>query len=518
MIDYILKNNKLIEIIGLIPKMNKFINDIYNKLSLKISKNNLDKEIGNNLQGINLNSFNEVLKKIIEKLNLKEDINITEKSKYSDILNIKDNKIYRIYKAIIDEYNTFLEKTEIYEDNKEIMEEVVIQSSSENEYMIFQSDNKEKKKISAKERLKEILILCSNRSRIKEDDKINIYDGGKIEYNYDLIENILEDEFILGRKKFSKEQKTFIFSDKMFKADSNNLLLELNEKYEQVEIQNEIIQTISQKIVSDYNSKNNIIDFYYNLQYIIIYLMTYEKNNKYILSKTSISDIIKIIRKANYTMSDNFTSFIDGFSDSLFVNTLFSIYEIIELKAFQYLTEEIKIEKMEIEKESKNKIIKYFEDNKDKLLLNDEKLSNGFKKFILRYYLADADNNIKILDYITSHFEDIFNKIDIFGNKIINDERLKEEKKTIISINEKDNCIIKYYCNKLFHGGEEDNIIAPDNSFNNVDNNNDPFNNVDNNNDPFNNDDNNNDPFNNDDNNNDPFNNDDNNNDPFNNN
>ena len=197
-------------------------------------------------------------------------------------------------------------------------------------------------------------------------------------------------------------------------------------------------------------------------------------------------------------MSDNFISFIIDFNNDIFyVNTLLSIYEIFELKAFQYLTEEIKTEKMEIEEESKNKIIKYFEDNKDKLLLNDEKLSNGFKKFILRYYLADADNNIKILDYITSHFEDIFNKIDIFGNKIINDERLKEEKKTIISINEKDNCIIKYYCNKLFHGGEEDNIIAPDNSFNNVDNNNDPFNNVDNNNDPFNNDDNNNDPFNN---------------------
>ena len=99
MIDYIVQNNNFIELIDLIPKLNEFINDIYNRLSLKISKNDLDKEIENinTLKDVNFDSFNDLLKKIIEKINYKEDITITKKSKISEILNIKDkdNKIYK---------------------------------------------------------------------------------------------------------------------------------------------------------------------------------------------------------------------------------------------------------------------------------------------------------------------------------------------------------------------------------------------------------------------------------------
>jgi hypothetical protein len=467
MIDYIVNNNNLIELINLIPKMNEFINDIYNRLSLKISEADLDKEIQNIniLKDFKFDSFNNLLKEIKNKIDFKEDINITQKSKISEIVNIKDNKINRLYNEIINKYNEFLKKTKIYEINKDRIETVIIQNSSENDYMIFKSyDNN---MILAEERLKEILILCSSRNRIK-NEKINVYDGGKINYNYELIENMLEEEFILGKKIFSKTQKTFISSLKFWIDDSNNLLIELNQKFKQEEIEKDITQTISQKIDNDYNSEEKIIEFYYNLQYIIIYLMTYEKNNKYIDCKTSITDIIKIVEKENYRINEDFTSFVESFKDCLYINSLLAFYEMVELKAFQYLTREIKIDQIEIKKETKEKIEN--ELKKDNLLLNDKILTNGFKKFILRYYLADNDNN-NLIEYMTKYFEDLFNKIDIWGNIIINDYRLNKERENLISINNDDNCIIKYYCNKLITNNEEKNdkinpIKEPDDPFN----------------------------------------------------
>jgi hypothetical protein len=159
--------------------------------------------------------------------------------------------------------------------------------------------------------------------------------------------------------------------------------------------------------------------------------MTYEVNNKYINGQISINDLIKIVVKANYNISENFTSFIEAYKDTLFINTLLSFYELVELKAFQYLTEEIKMKKNVIKDETKKEIETKLKD--DKLLLNDEVLTNAFKKFILRYYLSDNSNNL--LEYITNSFADMFNKIDIWGNLIFKDKRFNEEKDKIITIN-----------------------------------------------------------------------------------
>ena len=185
--------------------------------------------------------------------------------------------------------------------------------------------------------------------------------------------------------------------------------------------------------------------------------MTYEINNKYINEKMQISDLIKIIEKANYKISEIFTQFIETFKDSIFIKTLLFFYELVELKAFQYLTEEIKIQKILIKDETKKEIETKIKD--EKLLLKDEILTNAFKKFILRYYLTD--NNIDLLEYMTKFFADMFNKIDIWRNSIYNDNRFKEEKDKIISINNKDNCIIKYYCNKLFTNNDDSKKIVP---------------------------------------------------------
>ena len=45
MIDNILRNNNLVDIIGILPKINSFINEIYNKLLLRISEDDINKDI-----------------------------------------------------------------------------------------------------------------------------------------------------------------------------------------------------------------------------------------------------------------------------------------------------------------------------------------------------------------------------------------------------------------------------------------------------------------------------------------
>ena len=213
MINCILNDNNLIEIIELIPKINSFINDIYNKLTLKTSEDDLDKKINDidDLRDLDIESFNNILQIIINKLNARQsiEINFKEITKISDIINIKDNTIYKIYNSIIKEYNEFLSKIKIYIENKDKIEDIIIQNASENDYITFKSYDSRNNgnEISIKERLSEIIILYSSRNRIQDDNKINVYDGGKIIYDYNIIENILEEEFIFGKKNFLNFKK-----------------------------------------------------------------------------------------------------------------------------------------------------------------------------------------------------------------------------------------------------------------------------------------------------------------------
>ncbi len=220
----------------------------------------------------------------------------------------------------------------------------------------------------------------------------------------------------------------------------------------------------------NYNSKEVLLDFYYNLQYIIIYLMTYEKDNKYIDSKTKIDYIVKIIKKGNYKMDEKFTKFIDSYS--FVINNLLHLYEIIELKSFDYLTEKInqKINEINIEINTNQEIDNIFENNN--LLLNKDKLINGIKRYILRYCLGDNKNIDNIINKMDNMFNDIFNKADIWGKTIYNDKRFKEESNKLISINKENNCIIKHYYNIIFQRIQ---VELPDDGYQNPGEEDNPF-------------------------------------------
>ncbi len=473
MIDCIIKNNNIIKLVDLLPKFNSFINDIYNKLLMKISESDLNKNIESFGLDLNIQEFNNLLQIIIELLNCGDEIkiNITQDSKVSDIINIKDNIIYKIYNKIIKIYNGFLSKTKIYIDNKDKIESVIIQSATNNDFVTFKGDyyyGNIINNISVEDRLCEIISIYSKRNRI-QDEKINVYDGGKITYDYDIIENILEEEFVFGKKPFSEVQKTFIFSNNVFSNERSNLLIDFIKKYKQIGIESDILVNIDSNLREGENKKEKIINFYYNLQYIIIYIMTYEKDNKYINSDTSINYLIKIIEKENYKMNEQFKSFMGDYS--ILINNLISFYEIIELNSFGYLTNEManKINEngFQISDDQKENISKILNANK---YLSHDNLINGIKKYIFRYCLGD--NNI--LDKINQNFSNIFNRIDIWEDNRNND--FIKEYKNLISINEKENCIIKYCFHSIFQGQIKENVSQNDNN-----NNNGFFNNNDNN-------------------------------------
>ena len=452
LINSIIKNDDIIEIIECLPKINDFINFVYNELSLKISKDCINEKINkiftfkNQNQNIKdrIKSFNEAYKrilKIFKEDNIKE---INEESQICEIINIKDNNINKIYAKIIERYNKFLKDLKIF--NKNIIKPVIIQNSSELDYIRF-NKNIYNKNISIKDRLNEMIQLYSKRNRIN-NNKVNIYNGGAIIYDFDLIENKLEEEYILGKKTFEENQRLFIFSNEVFSEKRNNILIELNNKYPQEEIKEEYMKKIEEFLIEN---SNDLLKIYYDLQYLLIHLL--EKKEKIEPDNIRISDIIKIILKENYKMSDEFNKFLKSYDDIITINNILFFYEKIELKLFDKLTEKIKPKK-EIKKEIRDKIDKYFE--KNNLLLNKDILSDSLKKYILRYCLGNYDIQNEALKNLTN-FNDIFNRSDIFREKIFKDERYQEEFNQLNRLNDnKENNIINYFYNLIYNDKEDD--------------------------------------------------------------
>ena len=182
--------------------------------------------------------------------------------------------------------------------------------------------------------------------------------------------------------------------------------------------------------------------------------MIYEKDSKYDCETTTINYIINIIEKGNFKMNEILRNFTD--TSSLLINNLLPFYELIELKIFKNITQEIKEKinksksELNIKEEIKNKIIKNINNKKNNLLFSKEILINGIKKYILRYCIGDNKNKNNILEKLDNNFEDIFKRSDIFGEKICKDDRFENEKNNLITINKEENCIIKYCYDDIF--------------------------------------------------------------------
>ena len=448
-IDCILKENKIFKIIEFIPELNQLVNSIYNKLSMNITEEESKQKIRSIIPDFDFNKFNDSLKQFSKKLN--EDqffMEIKDDSIIADVINInkEDNKIFKIYNWVINEYNEFMKTLNIYIENERYIKEVIIQNCTDNDYISFKSNNK-----SIKDRLKEIIYLYSRRNRINSNEKINVYDGSKIIYNFELIEDMLEKEFVLCKRKFSKFQRFFIFSDKIFSNERNKLFKDLENIFPQEEING----TDSVESITTYlnSNENNIKKIYYNCLYLIIYLVYYLRDKKILNSKKpKINDIIKLMEKENNIFSQEFKSLFEFIE--IRINQIFRLYEKIEEKAFPILIEKIKDET----KEYKNIIALEEEENiqnilNDNTLLKQDDIKQGIKKYIMRYYLGDmrADHDLKKIK-----FKDIFNRIDVWDKVIFKDGKFKEEVDKLLTLNQKENNLLIYFYGIIFENEVEE--------------------------------------------------------------
>lgn len=91
-------------------------------------------------------------------------------------------------------------------------------------------------------------------------------------------------------------------------------------------------------------------------------------------------------------------------------------------------------------------------------ILNEDLLIKTLKKYIVRYCLGD---NSGINNWYNIKLDDEFNKIEVWDKNIFNNEKFKEDKNKLISINNEDNCLLNYLFMKIFE------IVENDEQFNN---------------------------------------------------
>ena len=460
MINCILNNLDIIKISSNLHYINSFINEINNELILKIRKEEAEKKIFDILTENIKNKIVLFNQKINELNNLNSFSNNKVKeiginTKISEIINIKSNSVYKLFNKIINIYNEFLINTKIYKDNKNLIEPLLIQSATKNDYYNLDNDvNKES--ISAYDKLQENICLYSKRNRYKKDI-LNVYNGSKINYDFNQIEGILQKEFLYGKRPFKEIQRTFIFSNEVFSEERYDLIEKIKNKYPQIEVNDEILIKEIDTFFNDQNmTNNNYIQIYINIQYIIIYLIMYNNNN-FDSEKISLGYIAQVLQKENYIINELFMEFLNLHNNNIHINTILYLYEKIELKCFDNLTEQISniIINNNISVDKESKIKEYFNNEKD-ILLKEDIILNSIKKYILRYCIGDHTDKDDILKKI--NIEKILNKEDVWSTNIYKNEQFEEEIKKLINLNDEENSLMKYFLNILFKNKKEKDI------------------------------------------------------------
>ena len=407
-ISSIFSSDIILEIVDYLPKLNNLNNKVYDKLNMRISENVIKskkiKEEFNNELNQDLNEFN----KFIEKNNKLFDINkkINNEQNIFEIINIPGSTINYVYTKIIEIYNDFLKKMK-YGNNNKLIDEVIIQEAKENDYNFNYIQIEADKKMTIKQKLDELILLYSSRER-KNNNYINVYDGGKIIYNYEIIENKLEETFIFGKKYFSKKQKTFIFHQDIFNQE-NNILKEFVKKYAQNEKNKYDMDKIEEYIDKNIKvSSSNIVDLFYELYFIFKYLSQNDCNFKINNDEKSINDIIKYFELKSYKLPQ-LKKAKESLDHCLLLNNIFHFYEIVFNKAFIYLRPELKdkliADEISIEEEAKNKIKEILQSNS---IITSDVLFTAVKKYILRYVKNDDKNIIFPLNNLLEKKNDVW--------------------------------------------------------------------------------------------------------------
>ena len=438
LISSVLSGDEIFDIIEYLPKLNKFINHIHDELNMRYTENEIQvktiKEVFYDKINEDLSNFNSFIEK--NKQLFDQNKKISNDSKLSEIINLKGSSVNYVYKIIIDKYNKFLSKMKHI--NIKIFDKVLIQEAKENDYNI-NSVIKGEDKITLKEKLDELILLYSKRAR-KINGKINVYDGGKIIYNFTVIENKLEEQFIFGKKKFSEVQRLFIFSSEIFEQEAD-IIKKFSNIYPQKKI-NEENKTNMEKYIKTIQKKNddNVLNLFYELFFIFKYITKNAQNFKFKNEK----DLIKYLELKQYefTQMNSATSQLTG---SLSLNSILYFYEIVEKEAFNNLTinigKKLSADEIIIDQEIEKNIEKCLKDNKT---ITTNIIISAMKKYILRNIKDKTE------DKHLFNINDLEHKKDLWDITIFSTKDFKGEFKKLVELDGEQKNIVKYLYSKIY--------------------------------------------------------------------
>ncbi len=438
LISSVLSGDEIFEIVEYLPKLNKFINHIHDEINMRYTENEIQvktiKEVFYDKINEDLSNFNSFIEK--NKQLFDQNKKISNDSKLSEIINLKGSSVNYVYKIIIDKYNKFLSKMKHI--NIKIFDKVLIQEAKENDYNI-NSVIKGEDKITLKEKLDELILLYSKRAR-KINGKINVYDGGKIIYNFTVIENKLEEQFIFGKKKFSEVQRLFIFSSEIFEQEAD-IIKKFSNIYPQKKI-NEENKTNMEKYIKTIQKKNddNVLNLFYELFFIFKYITKNAPNFKFKTEK----DLIKYLELKQYEFTQ-MNSAISQLTGSLSLNSILYFYEIVENEAFNNLTinigKKLSADEIIIDQEIEKNIEKCLKENKT---ITTNIIISAMKKYILRNIKDKAE------DKYLFNINDLEHKKDLWDITIFSTKDFKVEFKKLVELDGEQKNIVKYLYSKIY--------------------------------------------------------------------
>ena len=430
------KNDENIKNLKNIVLMNPFENSILEKYSFNISRKeaNYQKKIHQVIDQFDLQNSFENFKKGFDNISkfvvcykkIKFDNTNYQFNKYSYLSSVlNDDKDKENGMHIAGAYYYFYENQNLFIDsiikyiNKEkpflyflkcqIEKTILIQEATQREIVDLDNFNSAEFKS-----FQDILNEYSFRNIFK-NNKINYNNYKEIIYDLDLIEEELGKHILLGKRKFSEEQKFINYEFEIYQGKNSSFLIDFIKKYPQ-----KILSDGEKEGLYNYlknkriqNSKNLL----FSLQILIIYLngKDYESNKK--ISDILLPNYINLHDECQNLLKDKPCSLCN----------LIGVYNYIEELNYNNILDNIDdIFKQEIEKDKRDVILNYFDNNINTHNLIQKKVLNTVsRKYISRYIIYkneeyELNKNTKLLDILRS-------KNDLWDSSIINDKNFDNE-------------------------------------------------------------------------------------------
>ena len=443
LISSVLCEDKIFKIIEVFPNIIGFVNHVHDELNMRYTEKEINektiKDTCNDKLKYEITNFNNIIEVNNTLFDQYKKIDVNQK--LFEIINTPGSTINYVVMKIIEIYNTFL--TKMKNANINIFDEVIIQEAKKNDYNI-NCIKKNGKELTIKQKLDELILLYSKRERKRKNEKgifeINVYNGGKIIYDFSIIEKKLEEQFIFGKKIFSEEQREFIFSDEIFKQE-NNIIKEFKIKYPLNKITNDNKNKLMEYLnnINEERATNIFYELFFAFKYIIEKVPDLKFKN--------LKDLIKYLELRNYKLKElnNAINAINQLKENLSIDTILHFYEMVLNKAFNYLTKDIekklKNKKIYIEENITNNIDSYFDENN---IIKMDTITSAMKKFILRNIMNDDSNNYLF------NLEDLRKEEDLWDITIFRSKEFKDNFDKLVELNKNENYVVNYLYVKIY--------------------------------------------------------------------